>query len=104
MFVYIQATLNNVFFVHVSTYMYAGQICVQDYSNKINHQPGIDSIFSHHIHQLVVLQESSCHLFFLAVAIYEHPSPKLYINIGLMARTYMYVHTCDKKRGIKAAI
>ena len=81
MFVYIQATLNNVFFVHVSTYMYAGQICVQDYSNKINHQPGIDSIFSHHIHQLVVLQESSCHLFFLAVAGHEHPSPKLYINI-----------------------
>ena len=99
MFVYVQATLNNVFFVHVSTYMYAGQICVQDYSNKINHQPGIDSIFSHHIHQLVVLQESSCYFFFLAVAVHEHPSPKLYINIiGLKARTYMYVHTRNKKR------
>ena len=66
----------------------------------------LHSIFSHHIHQLVVLQELSCHLFFLAVAVHEHPSPKLYINIRVKG---MYVHVRTyiqnkKKKGSKAAI
>ena len=62
----------------------------------------LHSIFSHHIHQLVVLQELSCHLFFLAVAVHEHPSLKLYINIiGLKARMYMYAHTTKKQGRIQ---
>ena len=61
----------------------------------------LHSIFSHHIHQLVVLQELSCHLFLLAVAVHEHPSPKLYINIiGLKARMYMYAHTHTRQKRV----
>ena len=81
--------------------MYAGQICVQDYSNKINHINRVSIAF------LVIIFTSwwcyKNHLVIsLAVAVHEHPSPKLYVNnIGLKARTYMYAHTRDKKKGLR---